>query len=82
MILGSNQCVNESWEINEQNECQPKREHFRLQCRSDGMRLELDDVLIPNAEEVYLKGDCKGTFDSERKSFVCNYKSTRFLTQS
>ena len=69
----SNQCGNDSWEIDDNDECQPKPEHFRLQCRSDGMRLELDKVLIPDAKEVSLKGDCSATFDSERKSFTWTF---------
>ena len=79
-VLESNDCVNESWEVNDDNDCQPKLDHFRLQCRSDGMRLEMDSILIPHAEEVFLGGDCKGTFDSERKSLTCAYCQINFET--
>ena len=32
------------------------------------MSVEVDGVLFPNAEEVFLLGDCPGIYDSERKS--------------
>ena len=50
------------------NECQPKADHFKLVCTDEKMNVEIDGVLFPNAEEVFLLGDCAGVYDSERKS--------------
>ena len=44
----------------------PKPENFVLQCKSDGIEIELAKALIPDAKEVVL-GNCAVLLDAERK---------------
>ena len=47
----------------------PKAEFFNLRCGEDGIQVELDEILLPAAKEVFLLGGCKGQFDPARKGF-------------
>ena len=47
----------------------PKAEFFNLRCGEDGILVELDEILLPAAKEVFLLGGCDGQFDPVRKGF-------------
>ena len=69
------ECLNDAWEKNEIGECVPKAENMQLICGADGITVQLSKQLIPDATEVFLPGNCSGTFDEERKgSTLYNYK--------
>ena len=44
----------------------PKPENFVLQCKSNGIEIELSKALIPDAKEVVL-GNCAVVLDTERQ---------------
>ena len=45
----------------------PKAEHMQLTCGADGITVQLEKVLIPDATEVFLPANCSGTFSEERQ---------------
>ena len=58
-------CLNDAWKIDDTGTCVPKQENFILQCKSNGIEIELSKTLIPDAKEVFL-GDCAVSLDTER----------------
>lgn len=59
----ANNCMNDAWEANADGVCQPKAEYFALRCNSDGMAVEMDPLVVPNAMEVSI-GSCQGTLEN------------------
>ena len=67
--FNSDSCINTAWENVNNETCMPKAEFFNLRCGEDGIQVELDEILLPAAKEVFLLGGCKGQFDPARKGF-------------
>ena len=59
------ECPNYAWETDNLGVCQPKQEHFTLQCNDNGMKVELSKALLPEAKEVFLQdSSCVATYDT------------------
>ena len=61
-------CLNDEWEVNDDHVCQPKPEHFNLQCDANGMSLEVSNKLFPAA--IYLRKS--SSLDSYRNIIPVN----------
>ena len=66
-------CLNDEWEVNDAHVCQPKPEHFNLQCDANGMSLEVSNKLFPAAKDVFLQDNsCVATFDAGTEVWSIN----------
>ena len=52
--------------MNEEGNCQPKPDFFKINCNPDSITVEMSTEVVPNAKDVFLMDDCEGTFDSDR----------------
>ena len=59
-------CLNDEWEVDNTGTCVPKPENFILQCKSNGIGIELSKKLIPDAKEIIF-GNCDVLLDDERQ---------------
>ena len=62
-------CLNDSWELDGDGVCQPKAEFFTLSCNADGMTIDMDQSVVPDALDISLLGDCAGTLDNDTGSW-------------
>ena len=67
-------CLNSAWEEDDAGLCQPKPEHFRLECNHDGMIVEMDQAVIPAAADISLLGDCVGFLDADTNVWTLSTK--------
>ena len=58
-------CLNNAWELNADGACQPKPDQFELSCNKDGMTVKMREGVVPDAVDVFLLGDCPGTYDKD-----------------
>jgi len=66
-------CPNENWELDENGDCQPKAEYFTLSCNADGMEIELNEAVFPDAATVFLAGEnCDASYDFDTKLWSVN----------
>jgi len=69
----ANECPNDKWETDAEGNCVPKAEYFKLSCLADGMDIELDQAVFPDAGSVFLKGaDCAASFDWDTQKWTVN----------
>jgi len=69
----ANDCPNDKWEVNADGDCEPKAEYFTLSCNADGMGLELDNAVFPEAGSVFLAGeDCEALYDYDTNKWTVN----------
>ena len=66
-----NVCPTYAWETDNLGVCQPKQQHFTLQCNDNGMKVELSKALLPEAKEVFLQdSSCVATYDSANEKWL------------
>ena len=65
--------MNDAWELDADGACQPKPGNFELSCNKDGMTVKMSADVVPDAEEVFLLGECQGTFDSESQESTISH---------
>ena len=65
------ECPTDAWENDDLGVCQPKQEHFTLQCNDNGMKVELSKALLPEAKEVFLQdSSCVATYDTATEKWL------------
>ena len=62
---GTTNCLNDAWELNENGVCQPKSDKLQLTCSQSGMTIKISGEVVPDAVDVFLLGQCSGSFDSD-----------------
>lgn len=73
VFASENDCLNENWEEDANGVCQPKAEYFTLSCNADGMQIQLNEVVYPDAATVFLNGEnCGASYDFDSKLWSVN----------
>ena len=73
LIFILDDCLNENWEEDANGVCKPKAEYFTLSCNADGMEIQLNEAVYPDAATVFLTGEnCGASYDFDSKLWSVN----------